>query len=105
MVFKVLFYFCSIFFNFKVGTVPNKKKFQVEASQLMCNNYIAKILRKIVNQKTTNLLLVFQLDALALLRVIMTNMQENSRLYRLYGVICHTGVGKKLLYFSIMIPS
>ena len=53
-----------------------------------------------INQKTTKLLLTFLLDALALLRVIMTNIQENSQIYRLcsfiqsntVGVNCHMGI-------------
>ena len=44
-----------------------------------------------INQKAMKLLLIFRLDALALLRVIMTDTQENSQTYTVgyIGVKCH----------------
>ena len=45
-----------------------------------------------INQKATKLLLMFQLDALSLLWVTMTNMQENSQVFRLHTVNCYVRV-------------
>ena len=70
-------------------------KYQVEASQLTCNNYTKKDSQKI-NQKATKQLPKFRLDAIALLRVIMTNIKKKKTV-KCIGYIgdnCHMGVTK-----------